>query len=207
MGFVSDIVDSVTGASAADASLEAAGIQGRATEGGIVETRRARDQGLGFLQPFQGVGQQGIDQASFLTDPTAQFDFLQSNPLFQAALENANTQTQQQAASRGRSSAGDTLQQLSKNVLLSASPLIQQQKSSILDLLGIGTGVAGAQANIATGAGANITDLITSGGAAEAAGVVGAANARGAGAKNLLNIGATALFAGAPALLAGRAFG
>lgn len=207
MGFVSDIVGGITGSTAAEASLEGARIQAGSTREGIAETRASRELGLGFLSPFSGVGQQGIDQSSFLTDPQAQFDFLQGNPLFTAALESANTQTQQQAAARGRISSGDTQQQLSNNFLLSASPLIQQQKGSILDLLNIGTGIAGSQANIATGTGAQVTDLITSGGAAEAAGVVGAANARSQGVKNLFNIGATALLAPiSSSSLAGRAF-
>ena len=94
------------------------------------------------------MGQQGLDQANFLTDPNAQFDFLQNNPLFQLGLDNANTQTNQFAAARGRLSAGDTLEKLNNNALLTASPLIQQQKQSIGDLLNIGQNTANNQANI-----------------------------------------------------------
>jgi len=185
MGFVSDL----TGATAADASREGAAIQSASVDRGIEERRRASTEGLEFLEPFQQVGQQGLDQASFLTDPQAQFSFLRSNPLFASALKNANTQTQNLAAASGRLSAGDTLQQLSENVLLSAAPLISGQKNSILDLLNVGSGVAGAQANTATGTGVDIANLITSGGAAESAGVIGAANARGQGAQNILTTG------------------
>lgn len=128
-----------------------------------------------------GLGQQGIEQAGFLTDPQAQFDFLQNNPLFQEALANANQQTLGLAASRGRVSAGDTLTDLSRNTLLAASPLIQQQKGSILDLLGFGERSAVAQGNLRTGQAAAL-----------AGGQVGSANARTAGAQNLLDIGATA---------------
>jgi len=124
-----------------------------------------------LLDPFQEIGQQGLDQAGFLTDPTAQFDFLQNNPLFQLSLDNANTQTNKFAASRGRLSAGDTLQQLSNNVLLSAAPLIQGQKQSIGDLLNFGQNTA-----------ANQGSLLTGQGAALAGGIVGSANALTAGA-------------------------
>ena len=128
-------------------------------------------QASSLLDPFQGIGQQGIEQAGFLTDPQAQFDFLQNNPLFKLSLDNANRQTQQGAASRGRLSAGDTLQQLSNNVLLSASPLIQGQKQSIGDLLNLGVNVAGNQGSLLTGQGAAL-----------AGGIVGSANANTAGA-------------------------
>ena len=97
------------------------------------ELRRGKAEGQGFLQPFSQLGQQGLNQANFLTDPGAQFDFLQNNPLFKMGLDNANTQTLQSAASRGRLSSGDTLQQLNQNALLTASPLINQQKQSIGD--------------------------------------------------------------------------
>ena len=87
-----------------------------------------------------------------------------------------------QTASAGRRlSFGDTLQQLSNNVLLSASPLIDRQREDVLNLLNLGTGVATSQANIETGQQARISDLTTSGAAATAAGTVGAANARNVG--------------------------
>jgi hypothetical protein len=162
--------DKVLGGDAADAALEAGEIQ--ATAAG---------QASALFNPFQGVGASGVEQAGFLTDPQAQFDFLQSNPLFQASLDNANQQTLQSAAARGRLSSGDTLQQLSQNTLLSASPLIQQQKQSIGDLLTVGQNVAGSQGNLLTGQAA-----------ASAGGIVGASNARTQGVQNLLDLGAKA---------------
>ena len=199
MGTLSDFgedigegIDALTGQTAADAATEAARIQQEAVQQGIGEIRGAEERGLGFLDPFSQIGQQGLSQAGFLTDPQAQFDFLQNNPLFKSALEQAGTETKGLAAARGRLSAGDTLQDLSKNVLLAASPLIQQQKQSIGGLLGLGAGIAGQQAGITTGTGANIADLIGSGGAAGAAGVVGAANAQSQALQNLLLAGGIA---------------
>jgi hypothetical protein len=184
---------------------------------------QAGQEASGLFDPFAQLGQQGVDQAGFLTDPNAQFDFLQNNPLFQMGLDNANTQTNQMAAARGRLSAGDTLQQLNQNALLTASPLIQQQKQAIQNQLTMGQNAANQQANIgqntaanqanitstlggqranvigntainqanlAAGNQANVGNLLGSGAAAQAAGIVGAANAKGAGAANLLNVGA-----------------
>lgn len=165
------------GSGVASASLRAGELQAESA----AEARK-------LFEPFRQLGLEGIEQAGFLTDPQAQFDFLQNNPLFQASLDQAQTGTQNLAAARGRLSAGDTLQKLSENVLLSAQPLIASQKTSIADLLNIGSGTAGAQGG-----------LITDAAAAEAAGIVGAASAKQQGAAGLF--GGLATLGGA-ALLA-----
>jgi hypothetical protein len=230
MGFVRNL----TGKTAANAAIQAGDIQSAAGTAAAESVGQAGaaasgllgaagDKATGFLaeagteagglfDQFRPLGQQGIDQAGFLTDPQAQFDFLQNNPLFQLGLDNANTQTNQFAAARGRLSAGDTLQQLNSNALLTAAPLIQQQKQSIGDLIGIGQNTAAQQGNILTGTAgnqanvlqniaqsqagvlqntaANQGNLLTGAAASQAGGLVGAANARSAGANNILNLGA-----------------
>jgi hypothetical protein len=161
------------GAKAKDASKAAEAAQQDALGRSIAETRRATEEGQGFLAPFGGVGLQGVEQAGFLTDPQAQFDFLQNNPLFQMGLDNANRQTQQSAASRGRLSSGDTLQELNQNALLTASPLIQSQKQSIGDLLNFGGGIATNQANTAIGEGSQISNAFENQGNITSAGIQG----------------------------------
>ena len=141
-----------------------------------------------MLQPFEQVGQRGVDLAGFLGDPGAQFDFLQNNPLFQSALQNANLQMQRGAAARGRLSSGDTLEQLSQNTLLAAQPLLQNQRSDILNLLNLGRGVASERGGIIQGTAADVANLQTGGAAAEAGGIIGAANARGQRAGNILSL-------------------
>lgn len=164
--------DKVLGGDAADAALDAAAIQ-----------QAGAQEASALLDPFKAIGESGLSQAGFLTDPQAQFDFLQSNPLFQLGLDNLNLQTQKQALASGRVGTGDTSQQIINNALLAASPLIQGQKQSIGDLLNFGLTTAGNQGNLLTGAAA-----------AEAGGIVGASNARQQGVGNLLDI--TALLAG-----------
>lgn len=158
---------------AKDASEAAEAEQLDALGRSIAETRRSTAEGQGFLSPFGDVGLQGVEQAGFLTDPQAQFDFLQNNPLFQLGLDNANTQTNQFAAARGRLSSGDTLQQLNNNALLTASPLIQSQKNSIGDLLNFGSGIATSQANTAIGQGSQIANAFENQGNVLAAGIQG----------------------------------
>lgn len=158
---------------AKEASKKAEAAQQDALGRAIAETQRASAEGQGFLAPFGDVGLGGVEQAGFLTDPQAQFDFLQNNPLFQLGLDNANTQTNQFAAARGRLSAGDTLQQLNNNALLTASPLIAGQKQSISDLLNFGSGIARSQANTALGQGSSVSNLIQDQGNVSAAGIQG----------------------------------
>ena len=183
--------DPFFGGAAAAASKEAGAVQARAGREALEFERQGREQAQTFFEPFAGAGARGVEASNFLADPQAQFDFLQSNPLFNLALENANTQTNQRAASRGRLSAGDTLQSLSNNVLLSAQPLIDRQRQDATNLLQFGGDIAGSQANISIGEAANLGNLRTDIGAANAAGLVGAANARGQGADNALKVAGT----------------
>ena len=200
-GSVTNFVGDLTGKNAAKAAKEAAALQATAGQTAIEREEAARATAQGFFSPFEGIAEQGANQAGFLADPQAQFDFLQNNPLFKLALENANQDTLQRASSVGRVNAGDTLQDLSNNVLLSASPLIDRQRQDIFGLLNIGTGLAANQANIETGAGASASNLLTDIGAARAGGLVGAANARTAGAQGLVKLAtdaAGAAVGGAP---------
>ncbi len=200
MGFVRDL----TGKTAAKASIAGADIQSAVATDVAGNVVQAGQQAGALLDPFAQLGQQGLDQAGFLTDPNAQFDFLQNNPLFQMGLDNANQQTSQFAAARGRLSAGDTLQKLNNNALLTASPLIQQQSQNIGNLLNTGQNTALNQANILQNTTANQGNLLTGAGAARAGGLVGAANARGQGAANIFgavtDIGAAAAGASDPKL-------
>jgi hypothetical protein len=207
VGFIRDL----TGKTAATAAKASGELQrGQAFESatdvdraGLVsrtQVGRAGREAGDLLDPFAEVGAQGLDLAGFLGDPTAQFDFLQNNPLFQSALESANVRTEQRAASRGRLSAGDTLEQLTANTLQTARPFLQDQRSDILNLLNLGRGVASEQggilqntagnlANIRGGTAADVANLRTGGTSAQAAGQVGAANVRGQAASNLLSGG------------------
>jgi hypothetical protein len=189
MAFVEKQIENITGQTAAEASIESANIQAEAGQQAIEQQRLAGQEAQAFFDPFSGIAQQGIDQAGFLADPQAQFEFLQSNPLFKLALENANTQTEKRAAASGRLSAGDTLQDLSNNVLLASSPLIDRQRQDIGNLLNIGTGIAGSRANTALGVGSNVGNLLTDISSAQAAGQVGAANAASQGTQNLIDLG------------------
>ena len=185
-------INAISGKTSGDAARDAANLQREGVSEAIAENRLATESAQSRFEPFGAFPQRGADASQFLANPQAQFDFLQSNPLFNLALENANQQTNARAASRGRLSAGDTLQSLSNNVLLSASPLIDRQREDSTNLLKFGGDIAASRGNIDIGQAASVGDLITSGTAAGAAGIVGEANARASGVQNILSLGAQA---------------
>ncbi len=162
--FVQDVVDDVRGKTAARAAKKAG-----------KELNRAAIENAEKFQPYIDLGLGAIDHHEFLLDPNLQYQWLQDNPLFSLMLENANTATKKMAAARSRLSAGDTLQQFSDNVLLSARPLIRDQTADILSLMGLGFDAQ-----------STASGLRTSGESARAAGIVSAANARAAGTNNIL---------------------
>jgi hypothetical protein len=169
---------------------------GQATEEQLTAIKEAQDrvsQGAvtsqQFLAPLADVGQRGVDLSGFLGDPNQQADFLQNNPLFQLSLQNANQNTLQGAAAGGRLSAGDTLQRLQQNALTTSQPLIDRQRQDILSLLNLGGNVAGQQVGIEQGTSRNLADLITGGGATQAAGTIAGQNAETARRGNIFDIG------------------
>lgn len=200
MGFLSSLAGNLTGgligtSSQERAAKKAAGAQKSANRAATAATTAATAEAQGFLSPFgigtpeqPGIGQRGLDLSSFIANPQEQFDFLQGNPLFDLALENANRQTQQSAAASGRLSAGDTLQQLSNNVLLQASPLIRNQTADIFNLLGIGQQGVTSQANAALGLGSDLAGLASNRGDISAAEQVALGNARAGGVGQTLGL-------------------
>ena len=196
MGFVGDFIDNITGKSAADAAENSARLQAQSAAAALAELRRGKEEGQGYLAPFEVLGQQGLNNRNILTDPAAQYAFLQNNPLFKLALENANIETNKFAAARGRLSAGDTLQKLSKNVLSESLPFLMNQQNNVSRLLGFGTDLATNQANTALGVGSQAGSIQQDIGNSLAAGQIGAANAQSQGTENLFNLGLTGLVLG-----------
>ena len=208
MGFLSQLANVFTGSEDAKARKKAGQIQQEQALNAISQEIRPAgqkalgyaDETLGYLSPYQQVGQQGLSQVDFLTNPQAQADFARNNPLFELSRNMLTEDLNQSAASRGRLSSGDTLTQLQNAGVVAAQPLINQQKQSIFDLIRYGGGMAGNMANVNMGK-ANIdmrtaqqvTDLLTGGAAAKAAGVVGGQNARTGAIGNIMDIGVGAV--------------
>lgn len=192
MSIISDTFQSITGQGGKNAARRSANIQAAAGEDAIQRLEQGTQEAQGYLSPFQGLIDKSVGAASFLANPQEQFNFLQDNPLFQMSLDEAGRQTKGIAAASGRLSAGDTLQQLANNVLLTSSPLIDRQRQDIGNLLNMGTGLARTQGNLALGEATGVGNLMTDVGAVRGAGEVGQANALAKGTENLLNLATTA---------------
>lgn len=187
------ITAGISGQTAGEASQQASAIQVEAAREARQINLDATARAQEFFEPFAGSAARGLEASQFLADPEAQFDFLQNSPLVGLARQNALDVTGGVVSTRDRLSAGDTLDQLNKNILLSANPIIDRQREDVTTLLNLGTNIAGSQANIETGQAARISDLTTGIGAAQAAGNIGEANAQAAGAQNVASIAGAAL--------------
>lgn len=149
----------------------------------LKQQREALEQLRGDLAPFRELGATGIGLSGFLTDPQEQTDFITNHPLFQAAIENIQEQTQAGQAAGGRLGSGGTLEALRQNFMAQSLPFLDRQTQNITNLLSLGqnaaarSGTAGLQA-AQTGiqAAGRMGDTITSAGAAQAAGDIARGN-------------------------------
>jgi hypothetical protein len=155
--------------------------QARTEQGGITSQN--------FLSPLAEVGQQGIDLAGFLGNPQAQAELAFNNPLFELSRQAFSEDINQNAAARSRLTAGDTLQRLDQAGAVAAQPFIDRQRQDILSLLNIGKNTAGQQVGVEQDVTRQLTDLITGGGATQAAGTIAGNNAATAQRGNIFDIG------------------
>jgi len=200
------------GGDAADAAREAGDIQARATreaakEQGIVTREQIAFQKESLataradLAPFKEAGAETIaGLKDLITDPTVQLDFIRNNPFFTALAEESKTNILKSSAARGKSQSGGTEEALQNSLVLLGSDLLNQNITQRQNLVTLGANAAAGQATATqrgaatisdlaqTGVGAR-ADLTTSGAAASAAGVVGAANARTDAANAFLKLG------------------
>lgn len=130
------------------------------------------EQIRGDLGPYRAAGEAGVPLLTeFNTNPQAQYDFLQNNPIFQASLNTRDRASVGLAARQGRIGTGDFSAQLQENYLMSAMPLLQQREQQLLNLAQIG-GNAAAQTGQAGLAATNaINDYGIQGANARAAGI------------------------------------
>lgn len=158
------------------AAKRAAGQQARSADEAIAFQQESRDMAREDLAPFREFGEGQISALESMLTPQGQYKYLQSNPLFQMALDRADRTSNNALLSRGM--VGDARQQLADNTMLSASPLIGRQMTALQNAISLGGNAASGQSTLTQNAANAITPLITGRGNALAAGTVGAANAR-----------------------------
>lgn len=175
----------LSGLGAADAAADAADIQAESGREAIGLARETRDIARADLAPFRNFGQSNIAAAQAMLTPQGQSDYLRNNPLFTAAMDNLNRQSNNSFLGRGK--LGDATGQLVNNAFLAGIPLLQNQTGNLFNAVNLGQSSAAGQANTSLQSGESINDLVTGIGNSQAAGLVGGANARQGGASSFFN--------------------
>jgi hypothetical protein len=142
-----------------------------------------------------GVNSSGFDRNSpmakyrELLDPTKQAEYLTSNPIFQAAINQFGTKAKNTLGFGGMK--GDLANEVTKDYVASGNKYIDAQLNRLLNPIQIGQSSAAGVANTALTTGQSIGDTMTDVGNAQAAGIVGGANAKTQGINSLLSAAST----------------
>jgi len=202
MGLLSKASGFLTGKAASgafdggsNAALEAARLQGQGVSEGIAESRDALNQARGDLSPFRQAGAESLSGlSSLLTDKSAQADFLKNNPFYSPLADKAQQDIFNRQAARGKSGSGETANIVQNKLLQIGTELINKNINQRFNLSTLGANAASGQATGTTTTANSISDLLTQGGNAQAAGIVGAQNAQTANRQQAAGI-AAAIFA------------
>jgi hypothetical protein len=160
------------------------------------------------LQPFTNAGVSQIPalnnmvtQQQNLVDPQAQYDFVNNNPFYKLLAGDAQQRIFNNAAAKGKVGSGGTAEALQNSLLLLGTDLINNQFglqnqaiSNTSGVVQLGQNAAAGQGSATMSSGNNISNLITDRGNVQAAGQVGAANARTQGIDSAINA-ATGIYA------------
>ena len=161
------------GNKARSAANDAARMQSDASMSAAQLNAEANNQLRSDLSPYSKAGETAIPLLQqFATDPSSQVAALEQNPLFQASLAARDRDTLGAAATRGRIGTGDFSQQTAQNYMLAASPLLQQQEQSLLNLANIGQSSAAQQGVSGLQSAKTVGNLGMQGADARSAGVV-----------------------------------
>lgn len=212
MGFVKDTFNTLTGKTAATAAQNAAATQSAAADRAIDSTERNTDkiiasnekalaQSRADLQPFRDAGAGALPGLTdLITNPNTQKDYVTNNPFFAALSKQASTTLMNNQAAKGKLGSGGTAEALQNSLLLLGSDLVNQNITQRQNIVNVGANAAAGQAsatqnsagttaNALSAGGTNIANLITAQGNTQAAGQVGAANAKTQALQGLVNAG------------------
>lgn len=203
MGFVRNLAGGITGSTAAKASRDAARIQSESAQ-------RAMEQQVALSRPYVDLGLSVSPQLISLAGqevaglPSVQPGDITQDSLFQALRDQAIAGIESSAAARGKLFSGSTPQAIAQqvqNLALSRASDIQAQNLAARQQL-IGEqqqrfaqlfGVSQLGQSAAAGQAANVGNLITQQANAQAAGLIGSANARANLGQSLLAAGVGAV--------------
>lgn len=211
------IGDVFTGGDVADAASQGADAQVAASERALAllrgDLQPFRELGVSQIEGVQSLasdpaaqlallqGNQNFQQLQDLsTDSQAQVDFLSNNPLFESLREQSRKDIFANQAARGKLGSTGTEETLQNRFLELGNDLINQQINRTQGTISTGQGLIDTQLNrqlpllqlgqnAAAQSAAGSANIATGIGNAQAAGLVGAANARQQGTGNLISTG------------------
>lgn len=204
----------------ADASRDAADTQSQSAAEALEFQREALAQQTELNQPYVDLGTAGIPGfQNVINNPDYNFadkfnadpygaNYLANNPLFQASIDNAGRQIGANSAASGKFGSGGMVDALFQNYLATGDQYYGNylnrgdtlansavNRAALPVTLGQNAAV-GQGANIGSFA-ANAGNLATQSGNAQAAGIIGAANAQNQNIQNLAGIGSQLIGYGA----------
>jgi hypothetical protein len=162
------------------AAKSASKASSKASGAAIAEQRAAREQALATAQPFVDIGLGAGEQLqALLADPSQGLEEI--NPIVDFLRNEGFDQIQESAAAGGRLGAGGTLKDLTRfnsDLTSTVVPQLQNQRfNQLFNVLGIGQNAAAGQGSAALQTGANVSNLLSQQGQAQAQGAINQSNA------------------------------
>lgn len=173
---VTDAVGLTNYGDQAKAGKRAANQQLAATNAQIAMQERADIRQAERLQPFVNLGLDNIPGLQSLMTSQGQADWLATNPMFQAAVDDASTTMTTAGASRGKLNSGGMVDQLFKNYMAMGDQFVGNQFNRLLQPIGMGQASAAGQAANSLNAANNITGILGNQGDIRAAGTMAGQN-------------------------------
>lgn len=177
--FVSKVTDAV--------GLTNYGDQRRATNNAMQAQLAATNNQLGavkdytaqanqMLQPYVDLGASQIEPLQGLLTTQGQMDYLNNNPMFQAAIDNSNRAIAARAAAGGKVNAGGTTNQLFQNYLAQGNDFINSQYNRLAPIVSLGNNNTMTQAGNTIDLGNNIANIFGNQGNIRSSGIMGMQN-------------------------------
>lgn len=160
----------------AKATKKAGDQQLASTQAQIAYQEGAEKRATERLQPFVNLGTSNIQGLQGLLTPQGQMSYLQSNPMFQAAVQNAADQSKAASASIGKFGSGGLVNQLFQNYLGQGEQFVGNQFNRLTNTVGMGQASAAGQAANSLNAANNITGILGNQGDIRAAGTMAGQN-------------------------------
>lgn len=178
-GFVSKVTDAIgltdykgqqkAGRQAADQQLASTNAQ-------IAAFERANAAAAERAKPFEQLATGAIPAFQQLLTPQGQMSYLQSNPMFQAAIDTSGDQLKAAGAASGKLGSGGMVDQLFKNYLATGETFIGNQFNRLLQPINIGQAASAGQTANALNTASNVAGVLGNQGNIQSAATINRSN-------------------------------